>query len=211
MALPDGWNFGDPCPVCGSKVYDNRTSKRNPKAPDARCSNQDCQGGNGRPWAAWADAPKQGGGRSPAQQAKAPTPTATARATMTADKFWVLMTDALIQAKAALAMANLPMDQAREIAAQYFILMEHGVITVPSTGLAKAAAKMEAAHAERPAQTDQGEAWYLERLDLCTTIADVEEIQNELRRDVKDKVLLASLLAQALKLKRAMSQKEGAA
>lgn len=204
MALPNGWDFGDPCPACGSKVWDNRTSKRSPKAPDARCSNQDCQGGNGRPWAAWADAPKQGGGRSPAQQAKAPTSVPTARATMTSETFWSLMTDALIQARQSLITAELPVDQAREIAAQYFILVEHGTVTVPSTGPAKA-------KTERPVQTDQGESWYLERLDLCTTLAEVEAIQDELRRDVRDKVLLASLLAQALKLKRAMSQKEGAA
>lgn len=27
-----------PCPVCGGKVFDNRLSKRNPKAPDLKCA-----------------------------------------------------------------------------------------------------------------------------------------------------------------------------
>lgn len=208
MALPNGWNPGDECPECGSRVWDNRGNKRNPKAPDFKCSNADCQGGNGRPWAAWADAPKQGGGRIPAQQAKAPAPAPTARVTMTSERFWSLMTDALVQAKQALATADVA-DPAgantQDLAAQFFILIEHGTITVSSTG------PTAKAKTERAAQTDQGESWYLERLDLCTTIAEVEAIQDELRRDVKDKVLLASLLAQALKLKRAMSMKGGAA
>ena len=30
-----------PCPNCGSEVYDNRTDKRNPKAPDFKCKNKD--------------------------------------------------------------------------------------------------------------------------------------------------------------------------
>lgn len=39
------------CPLCSSLVYDNRFSKRNPKAPDFRCSAQspdECDGHDGR-------------------------------------------------------------------------------------------------------------------------------------------------------------------
>lgn len=32
------------CPKCGGPMWDNRTSKRNPKAPDFRCRNRDCGG-----------------------------------------------------------------------------------------------------------------------------------------------------------------------
>lgn len=32
------------CPKCGGKVWDNRLSKRNPKAPDFKCRNRACDG-----------------------------------------------------------------------------------------------------------------------------------------------------------------------
>jgi len=34
--------FAQPCPKCQAKVYDNRSNKRNPKAPDGKCSNRAC-------------------------------------------------------------------------------------------------------------------------------------------------------------------------
>jgi hypothetical protein len=32
------------CPKCGGATWDNRLSKRNPKAPDYRCRNRSCDG-----------------------------------------------------------------------------------------------------------------------------------------------------------------------
>lgn len=32
------------CPDCGGKTYDNRATKKNPKAPDYRCRDRNCQG-----------------------------------------------------------------------------------------------------------------------------------------------------------------------
>jgi hypothetical protein len=32
------------CPICGGPMWDNRTSKRSPKAPDFKCKNRDCDG-----------------------------------------------------------------------------------------------------------------------------------------------------------------------
>jgi hypothetical protein len=32
------------CPKCGGEMWDNRTSKRNPKAPDFRCRDRSCDG-----------------------------------------------------------------------------------------------------------------------------------------------------------------------
>ena len=32
------------CPKCGGPVWDNRTTKRNPKAPDFRCRDRSCGG-----------------------------------------------------------------------------------------------------------------------------------------------------------------------
>jgi hypothetical protein len=40
------------CPKCGGKMWDNRTTKRNPKAPDAKCRSRSC---DGVVWK-WADA-----------------------------------------------------------------------------------------------------------------------------------------------------------
>lgn len=32
------------CPRCGGKMWDNRESKRNPKAPDFKCRSRSCDG-----------------------------------------------------------------------------------------------------------------------------------------------------------------------
>ncbi len=32
------------CPKCGGRMWDNRASKRNPKAPDFKCRNRSCDG-----------------------------------------------------------------------------------------------------------------------------------------------------------------------
>lgn len=32
------------CPTCGGRMWDNRMSKRNPKAPDFKCRNRSCDG-----------------------------------------------------------------------------------------------------------------------------------------------------------------------
>jgi len=37
-------NFPPPCPKCGGAMWDNRASKRNPKAPNAKCRNRACDG-----------------------------------------------------------------------------------------------------------------------------------------------------------------------
>ena len=33
-----------PCPQCGGEMWDNRASKRNPKAPDFKCKDKQCDG-----------------------------------------------------------------------------------------------------------------------------------------------------------------------
>ncbi len=48
-----------PCPRCGGKMWDNRLGKRNPKAPDFKCRDRDCDG------VIWpAKAPRAAGKRS---------------------------------------------------------------------------------------------------------------------------------------------------
>jgi hypothetical protein len=32
------------CPKCGGEMWDNRTKKTNPKAPDYRCKDKECEG-----------------------------------------------------------------------------------------------------------------------------------------------------------------------
>jgi hypothetical protein len=45
------------CPKCGGRMWDNRLSKRNPKAPDYKCRSRSCDGVIWPPRKA-ADAPK---------------------------------------------------------------------------------------------------------------------------------------------------------
>ena len=43
IPLPNGPN-SPACPKCGGAMWDNRTSKRNPRAPDYKCRNRACVG-----------------------------------------------------------------------------------------------------------------------------------------------------------------------
>jgi len=70
-AVPTGTPDDPPCPICGGKMWDDRTSKRNPKAPDFKCRNKPkVQGGPGCPGVIW---PPRDGERRPAP---APAPAA---------------------------------------------------------------------------------------------------------------------------------------
>lgn len=56
--------YPHPCPKCQSKVYDNRDSKRNPKAPDGKCSNKACD------FVIWPPRGNGSGGYGPASTPK---------------------------------------------------------------------------------------------------------------------------------------------
>ena len=56
------------CPKCGRNMWDNRLSKKNPKAPDYKCKDAGCDG------VIWP--PKNGNGAAPAA---APRPVATTK------------------------------------------------------------------------------------------------------------------------------------
>jgi len=43
IPLPSGPDSPS-CPKCGGRMWDNRTSKRNPKAPDFKCRSRSCDG-----------------------------------------------------------------------------------------------------------------------------------------------------------------------
>ena len=62
-AKPAGTKDDPPCPVCGGKMWDDRLSKRNPKAPDFKCRNKPkFQGGPGCEGVIWP--PRDGSGRA---------------------------------------------------------------------------------------------------------------------------------------------------
>ena len=65
--VPVGANPDNPaCPKCGGKMWDNRATKRNPKAPDFKCRDRSCDGVIWPPKGA-ASAPRSGGsGAAPA-------------------------------------------------------------------------------------------------------------------------------------------------
>lgn len=46
------------CPKCGGRTWDNRSTKRNPKAPDYKCRDRSCDG------AVWPPKDQQNGGRA---------------------------------------------------------------------------------------------------------------------------------------------------
>ncbi|HEY9515660.1 MAG TPA: Rad52/Rad22 family DNA repair protein [Gemmatimonadaceae bacterium] len=52
-----------PCPKCGGRMWDNRLGKRNPKAPDFKCRDRDCDG------VVWPAKPAPSTERSTAQTA----------------------------------------------------------------------------------------------------------------------------------------------
>ena len=62
-AAPAGTPDDPACPVCGGKMWDDRLSKRNPKAPDFKCRNKPrVMGGPGCPGVIW---PPREGERGP--------------------------------------------------------------------------------------------------------------------------------------------------
>lgn len=56
-----------PCPKCGGKMWDNRLGKRNPKAPDFKCRDRDCDG------VIWPPKPPRAAGKRAAKREE-PTP-----------------------------------------------------------------------------------------------------------------------------------------
>jgi hypothetical protein len=53
------------CPKCGGKMWDNRLSKRNPKAPDYKCRDRSCDGVIWPPRAGLAPTSSRGGSSAP--------------------------------------------------------------------------------------------------------------------------------------------------
>jgi hypothetical protein len=43
-ARADGDDASPDCPKCGGRMWDNRLTKRNPKAPDHKCRDRSCDG-----------------------------------------------------------------------------------------------------------------------------------------------------------------------
>lgn len=57
-----------PCPKCGGRMWDNRLGKRNPKAPDFKCRDRNCDG------VIWPPKPGARGAAKGEAQAPAPAP-----------------------------------------------------------------------------------------------------------------------------------------
>ena len=55
---PDVQDAAPACPKCGGAMWDNRASKRNPRAPDFKCRDKGCEG------VIWP--PRDGAGQAPA-------------------------------------------------------------------------------------------------------------------------------------------------
>jgi len=99
-AKPAGTADDPACPVCGGKMWDDRVSKRNPRAPDFKCRNKPkfqgapgCEGviwpprdGERRPATPAAGSP--GGARTTSPRTKTPTapPSSTSEREFTDDE-----------------------------------------------------------------------------------------------------------------------------
>ena len=71
-AKPAGTKDDPACPICGGKMWDDRVSKRNPKAPDFKCRNKPkFQGGPGCEGVIW---PPRDGARGGATSAATSAP-----------------------------------------------------------------------------------------------------------------------------------------
>ena len=72
-ALPEELRAADAdtpsCPKCGGRMWDNRMSKRNPKAPDFKCRDRSCDG------VVWPPRPAQPAGTTPERESAPPTGT----------------------------------------------------------------------------------------------------------------------------------------
>jgi hypothetical protein len=56
------------CPKCGGRMWDNRASKRNPRAPDFKCRDRSCDG------VIWPPRPAATGATPPASRSNGPEP-----------------------------------------------------------------------------------------------------------------------------------------
>ena len=71
-AKPAGTKDDPACPMCGGKMWDDRLSKRNPRAPDFKCRNKPkFQGGPGCEGVIW---PPRDGERRPGDSSSAAAP-----------------------------------------------------------------------------------------------------------------------------------------
>ena len=81
VATPKGTPDDPACPICGGKMWDDRASKRNPRAPDFKCRNKPrFAGGPGCEGVIWP--PRDGEKRSaaPARNGSSPRSNGTAPA-----------------------------------------------------------------------------------------------------------------------------------
>ena len=67
---------GPTCPKCGGSMWDNRATKRNPKAPDFRCRDRSCDGVLWPSQASNGSAPQNGDASTRPGQGSIPTGTA---------------------------------------------------------------------------------------------------------------------------------------
>jgi hypothetical protein len=83
---PAGTPDDPACPVCGGKMWDDRTSKRNPRAPDFKCRNKPkVMGGAGCQGVIWP--PRDGEVRAPTGTPVSTGSRAPARPAPTAPKY----------------------------------------------------------------------------------------------------------------------------
>ncbi len=191
MAIPAGFDVNNPaCPVCNGRVYDNRETKRNPRAPDWKCRDKSCDG------AVWLDKkPAQGQRQAPQQQAAQPVqmqpglaakswqPSGYRGQPLTKDRFWGLQREffdtAIFMVREATRAGGLTItdveiaELAQDFTAQAMIGVERNVLTL---GEAQPSAATETALGEAA-------AGYVQTLAICGTSGDCDGVRNMFMAD----------------------------
>lgn len=194
MALPPNFDTNNPvCPVCKGKVWDNRESKRNPKAPDFKCRDKSCGG------AVWLDkadkqpAPQSKPAQSVSQQAAA-TRTWERNGyrgpALSRDEFWQLQRDFFVTA---LAMVHQSAGDAKLGLSDFEIVSLAQDFTAQAMiGIERNVLVLESSRHEQPvqpaAQTEtslsKAAAGYVETLKIMATDTDCDSVREMFMQDV---------------------------
>jgi len=185
MAIPDGFDVNNPqCPKCGGKCWDNREIKRNPKQPDWKCKDKNCNG------AVWIQSQKDNANQaqSPVQKPQsapqpAPQPAYQPKPKLSKDAFWALQRDffylGITIVNQAAKDTGLGLSDyevaglAQDMQAQALIALDRGCWALEVEPVA------EPAPQTAPQSSGLGEAanGYVQTLSVCATDADCDGVR----------------------------------
>lgn len=198
MPLPQGFDTENPtCPKCGGGCWDNRENKRNPKQPDYKCKDQDCN------HAIWITPPGKGGFKpKPATLAEkypkaaaalAATPV-TPRKRITVEQ-WLEINDRMLtttMASMAQALKGLGVNpktveqvltETRSMVASFWICVKDGIVDLTHVEDTKSEPKVEPKTEDGEVLLGAAAMGYQTCITDCVTVDDVDNITNMFMAD----------------------------